>query len=186
MRHLNIVYVNGYGVPMKEGHDGKFSPNRADANYDRYLAVVANRLRVLRDEFHLGALLVFAGGATNPDVPQWSEGLYMHRRFTADHPDVLESCDVEFLSGQSVDENLYLFRRTYNTYGASFITMFCEWARQDYFRYRVARTFPSAEVVPVTFDRGFEPRWSTRLQQWMFLPLRMLNRRVQDLSPTRT
>ena len=175
MKHMYVVYVNGYGVPKE----------RCDANYDRYLKVVEQELRrFVAQGVH--PLLVLAGGYTNTDRLDMSEAQFMRDRLmTDDAKDLTRRLDIHLIEGMSVDENFSALRAFLIDHGSSVLTMFCEWSRQDYFRIRAHQMFADATIHPVIFDRGHDPRWNIRLQQLTKLPWRLLRPRNGD-SVTRS
>ena len=160
-RHFSIIYANGYGVPG-DPHD---------QNYGRYLT------RILRASLSPGfkTIFILAGGATNPGRPDMSEARYMLDRLTADHGPIIDRFTFRLLEdGRDVETNLCGLRRICKEFEFPVVTLYCEWARQDYFRFLAHQLIPNALVEPVIFDRGFDPRWDVRLKMLFFLPLRML------------
>jgi hypothetical protein len=174
---MYVVYVNGYGIPKRwDEQQQRYYWNRADYNYTEYIRQVADYLRGMAD-IGVFPLIVLAGGATNPDVPDMTEAMCMYKYLVADHWDVLPKTDLRFIHGMTLEENFEGFTDLLREYGSPITTMFCEWPQQDYFRYLASRHVPYATVYPLTFDQEHPAQWSTRLRHIAHLPVRIIRQR---------
>lgn len=162
-----VFYINGYGVPRDI---------MADGNYGRYLSA-CHEAMASEDKKSAGRgrpsdaqpLVYLAGGATNSNFPDRTEAGEMLKWFAARNPDV---SGFRLIDGKlDLRGNLEELRRLVAP--AESITFFCEYARQDFFRFLVARLFPGARVRPIKFDGGTPHQRLARLRQSLRLPLRL-------------
>ncbi|MFH2062606.1 MAG: hypothetical protein ABIJ46_00420, partial [bacterium] len=161
---MTVYLFNGYGVP--EDIEG-------DANYRTYLTAGLERIR--SDAFGanllaglFGGLLpvqvrrtlpmvYLAGGATNPLWPDRTEAGEMRQWFRTQAQDVEGALEFRLID-QPLDlrGNLEELRRQLEPDDR--VTIFCEYARQDWMRFMAWRMFGQrATVVPIHFDTNETP-----------------------------